>query len=93
MCSIMFGPDESCNNLPYRSQSSPTTLSTAIIDLITFPQLLNEDVYCFIVTASDDTFIAMVKGTFSTGIQTCYSVDTQFLYNPLKCSLQSNKAQ
>ena len=68
ICSIVYGPDENCNNLPYRSQSIPTTLSIAVIDLINFPQVQNEDIYCFVVTASNDTFSVMVKGTFSTGI-------------------------
>ena len=73
-CSIAYGPVENCNRLQFPINHSHVMLgnTTAVSDsvVINLP-VLSESIgkeYCYIVTASNGTFMAIVKGTFSTGI-------------------------
>ena len=74
-CSIAYGPVENCNRLQLPINHSHIMLgnTTAASDsvVINLP-VLSESIgkeYCYIVTASNGTFTAFVKGTFSTGIK------------------------
>ena len=73
-CSIVYGPVENCNRLQFPINHSHVMLgnTTATSDsvVINLP-VLSESIgkeYCYIVTANNGTFMAIVKGTFSTGI-------------------------
>ena len=69
-CSIAYGPTtEECDNMAIHSHVSNTT-STSDSVVINLP-VLSESIgmeYCYVATASNGTFTAMVKGTFSTGM-------------------------
>ena len=67
---IAYGPGEACDNLSSLTHglASDTTVSSDSV-VINLPVLSQSSVmeYCYVVTASNDSFTAMVKGTFSTG--------------------------
>ena len=69
-CSIAYGPTtEECDNMAIHSRISNTTFTSDSV-VINLP-VLSDSIgieYCYIATASNGTFTAMVKGTFSTGI-------------------------
>ena len=69
-CSIAYGPTtEECDNMAIHSRVSNTTFTSDSV-VIHLPVLLDSIgmEYCYIATASNGTFTAMMKGTFSTGI-------------------------
>ena len=68
-CSIAYGPTEMCDNMVIHSSISNTTVTSdsVVINLPVLSKSIGME-YCYVATASNGTFIAMVKGTFSTGI-------------------------
>ena len=68
-CSIAYGPVETCNNVSGNHTLISNTTVTSNSVVINLP-ILSENIgmlYCYVATASNGTFTAMVKGTFSTG--------------------------
>jgi hypothetical protein len=68
-CSIAYGPaDAECDNMVGHSHISNTmiTLDSVVINLPVLSESIGME-YCYIATASNGTFTAIVKGTFSTG--------------------------
>ena len=67
-CTIAYGPGEACDNLSNHSLSSDSTVisDSVVISLPVLSQSRGME-YCYVVTASNGSFTAMVKGTFSTG--------------------------
>lgn len=73
-CSIAYGPTETCDNTVNHSRISNSTVTSDSV-VINLP-VLSESIgmeYCYVATASNGTFTAIVKGTFSTGrVQNLY---------------------
>ena len=67
-CTIAYGPGEACDNLAGHGLASDTTVKSESV-VINLPVLSQNSgmEYCYVVTASNGSFTAMVKGTFSTG--------------------------
>ena len=65
-CIIEYGPSRSCGDLLHKQQNNASTISTVAIDLRDQPQLFEEIMHCFVVTASSKTFTLKVKGSFNT---------------------------
>ena len=70
-CSIEYGPSNVCSihTLPFRQQSNQTTLSTVVVDLVTYPvhARLDAQKYCFVVTADNGTHNTQLEGSFFIG--------------------------
>lgn len=65
----MYSPGEECmasTSIMERSESRRNSSHSVIIDLLVLPHSQN-NLYCFIVTASNGTFIVKIKGTFNAG--------------------------
>ena len=73
-CSIGYSPiaTEMCDNTDILGKNiiSNTTATSDSVVVISLPVLSKStgEEYCYVATASNGTFTAMVKGTFSTGI-------------------------
>ena len=68
-CTIAYGPGEACDNLISNHSlitDSTVTFDSVVINLPVLSQSRGME-YCYVVTASNGSFTAMVKGTFSTG--------------------------
>ena len=80
-CSIAYGPDGTCDMRPssVQSASEPISNNSAIINLPNLPHLKRGDLYCFIVTAGDGTFVTTVEGRFGSGKNTSNSHDNFFV--------------
>ena len=78
-CTIAYGPGETCSNLSNHGLSSRTTVTPDSV-VINLPELSQTDgiLYCYLVTASNDSFTAVVEGMFSTG--TCMHIYNVILY-------------
>lgn len=68
-CTIDYGPNGSCDSLPFSSHSNYSTHSKIDIDLLTHPGFHNEKMYCYMVTASNGTHTVVVDGIFNTGMR------------------------
>ena len=67
-CDVTYGPGKSCQNLTFTSYSTYNTYSTIFVEIATTP-FMNEDRYfCFIVTASNDSFTVKIEQLITTGI-------------------------
>ena len=74
-CSIGYAPIaiEMCDNMVIHGHnviSNTTATLDSDVVVISLPVLSEStgEEYCYVATASNSTFTAMVKGTFSTGI-------------------------
>ena len=67
-CSIKYGlPGETCRILSHQNGNSSSSDGVQVV--LPMNDLLQpQREYCFIVTASNGTFIAMVEGLFTIGI-------------------------
>lgn len=66
-CSIQYGPNTTCENLPYSSQVEQFTNNTIDVILPPFPQFQKKTLFCFALTANNGKFTVVVKGTFHAG--------------------------
>ena len=68
LCSVVYGSGDTCDNLSNYGLGSDTTFTSESV-IIHLPVLSQSTrmIYCYVVTASNDTFTAMFTGTFSTG--------------------------
>ena len=70
-CSIAYGPAETCDHHSHISNATVTS-DSVVINLLVLSESIGME-YCYVATASNGTFTAMVKGTFSTGrVQNLY---------------------
>lgn len=65
-CEVTYGPGKSCQNLSISSYNTYNAFSTVFVEI---PTIMNEDRYfCFIVTASNDSFTVKVEELITTGM-------------------------
>ena len=71
-CSIAYAPTEMCDNVGIHSRhisNTTVTLDTVTLSLPVLSESIGKE-YCYVVTASNGTFTATVKGKFNTGNET-----------------------
>ncbi|MCG8625944.1 MAG: hypothetical protein MJE68_28600, partial [Proteobacteria bacterium] len=68
-CSITYSQEQQClfNTEVENEHSSWSNSSTVTIDLLDFPHSYN-NMYCYIITASNGIYTMKVKGVFNAGI-------------------------
>ena len=65
-CSIAFSPEEVCmTNFVHRTEDRGNASHFLSVELPELPQ----NIYCYIISASNETFTAKVEGKFNAGMQ------------------------
>ena len=68
-CSIAYEPVEMCDNLSVNHSlitNATVTSNSVILNLAILSESIGKE-YCYVVTATNGSFTAMVKGIFTTG--------------------------